>query len=168
MEINWAVSAVAAAMAAAAARTDMETGKMYNAHTFAGLLFGLLLGYLQGSFFNTVLSVLVAGIVPFLFWLTGKIGGGDFKIALALGALVGAETCVFAFLFAWVAVFIVYMARNFNRGSALWFLTQNISVALSLIKVSDSERESGEEVCFGLYLFYGLFLAEILLLVVGL
>lgn len=167
MGINWAGFAVAAALAAAAARTDMETGKIYNAHTLAGLLCGMLLGYLQGSFFDAFLSVIIAGIVPFYFWMTGRMGGGDLKIALALGALLGVQVAVFAFLLAWVIVYIAYMVRHCAGRTALWFFMRNISVVLSLYKVSKTERKSGEQVCFGLYLFYGLFLAEIMLTVVG-
>ncbi|MFZ5642551.1 MAG: A24 family peptidase [Bacillota bacterium] len=152
---------LAAAMAAVAARTDIETGKIYNVHTIAGLLFGCLLGYLQGNFLYTIYSALVTGLIPFIFWLAGKIGGGDFKISLALGALVGAEVGVFAFLFAWIIVFFVYLVKHYIQGSSRWFLVQNILVALSFLKISQKDRRSGEEVCFGLYLFFGLFIAEI-------
>jgi len=159
--------AVAAVLTAAAARTDMETGKIYNAHVVPGLFFGLLLGCLQGDLWGSFLSAVLAGIGPFIFWLTGKNGGGDFKIALALGALTGAHVGIFAFIFAWLIVFVVYLIKHLAMGSAGWWLRENLHVVLSCFNKMDYNRESGEQVCFGIYLFYGLFMAEMFARAVG-
>ncbi|MCG9969615.1 A24 family peptidase [Pelotomaculum terephthalicicum JT] len=167
MGAEWTGTVVAAALAAAAARSDMETGKIYNAHVVPGLLFGLLLGYLRGDLYYCFISALMAGTGPFIFWLLGKAGGGDFKIALALGALVGAHVGIFAFIFAWLIAFVVYMVKHLAEGSAGHWLSENFYVMLSFFNKTGYNRDAGEEVCFGVYLFYGLFLAEIFVKVVG-
>jgi prepilin peptidase CpaA len=83
-----------------AVASDIATRRIPNLVTLGGLFVGLaihgasglvesgILGGLRGAGF-ALLGAFACGIVPFLAWKKGEMGGGDVKLFAAIGALVG-------------------------------------------------------------------------------
>jgi prepilin peptidase CpaA len=74
------------------AYTDLKFRKIYNKITFPCILLGLLLGFLAGFphvFLNRLLGFGIAFGLFMMMFLSGYMGGGDVKLAGAIGALAG-------------------------------------------------------------------------------
>ncbi len=76
--------------------TELKEGKIYNWLTIPALLLGLFLALLEAHFIDALKAALIAGgcfMIPYLItgWSRGRpsVGGGDVKLAAAIGALVG-------------------------------------------------------------------------------
>ncbi|MEO8377087.1 MAG: A24 family peptidase [Candidatus Sumerlaeota bacterium] len=76
--------------------TELREGKIYNWLTLPALVLGLFLGFLQAHFLDSLKAAALAGgcfMLPYLItgWSRGRpsVGGGDVKLAAAIGALVG-------------------------------------------------------------------------------
>src|SRR4051812_9601719 len=80
--------------------SDIVTRRIPNLVTLGGLFVGLaihgasgvvesgILGGLRGIGF-ALLGAVACGLVPFLAWKKGEMGGGDVKLFAAIGALAG-------------------------------------------------------------------------------
>ncbi|HTE52005.1 MAG TPA: prepilin peptidase [Kofleriaceae bacterium] len=82
------------AVAATAAVTDARTGLIPNWLTLPPLLAALILHFITqgaGGLMLSLAGALVCGLVPYLLFRHGSMGGGDVKLLAALGALGGAE-----------------------------------------------------------------------------
>jgi prepilin peptidase CpaA len=81
-------------VAAAAAVTDARTGLIPNWLTLptllAALLFHLITQGVGGLAFSLA-GALACGLVPYILFRTGSMGGGDVKLLAALGALAGPQ-----------------------------------------------------------------------------
>ncbi|MBX3210473.1 MAG: prepilin peptidase [Labilithrix sp.] len=83
-----------------AVATDIATRRIPNLVTLGGLFVGLAVhgasGFVDGGLLGgargigyALLGAVACGIVPFLAWKKGEMGGGDVKLFAAIGALVG-------------------------------------------------------------------------------
>jgi prepilin peptidase CpaA len=83
-----------------AVASDVTTRRIPNLVTLGGFVVGLAIhgatGLVQSGFFGglrgigfALLGAFACGIVPFLAWKKGEMGGGDVKLFAAIGALVG-------------------------------------------------------------------------------
>lgn len=83
-----------AAIGATAAFTDYRDGKIYNWLTLPALLLGLALAAVGGghSFGQALLGLGVATALFLPLYFTGVLGGGDVKLMMALGTVLGPET----------------------------------------------------------------------------
>jgi prepilin peptidase CpaA len=92
--MNLIVPIAMITVAATAAATDARTGLIPNWLTLPPLLAAPLL-YLMlqgaGGLTFSLAGALACGIVPFLLFRTGSMGGGDVKLLAALGAIGGPE-----------------------------------------------------------------------------
>ncbi len=82
------------AVAATAAATDARSGLIPNWITLPPLLAALVLHFTTQGLGGLALSLagaLVCGLVPYLLFRQGTMGGGDVKLLAALGALGGPE-----------------------------------------------------------------------------
>ncbi|MBI3556590.1 MAG: prepilin peptidase [Deltaproteobacteria bacterium] len=81
------------AVAAIAAVTDYRTGKIYNWLTLPALLAGLVVAVANGvpTMVAALQGVGVAGLIFLPMFFTGILGGGDVKLLLALGTILGAQ-----------------------------------------------------------------------------
>lgn len=76
-----------------AAYTDVRTGKIPNWLTYPVLVAGPLLFWIaaeKDGLWRCGLGLLACGIIPFLMWRSGGMGGGEVKLLAGLGALTGA------------------------------------------------------------------------------
>jgi prepilin peptidase CpaA len=83
---------IAVVVCGAAAVTDMRTGLIPNWLTFpviagAPLVHGWLSG--PGALLRSLLALLLCGLVPYLMFRRGGMGGGDVKLFAAVGAVAG-------------------------------------------------------------------------------
>src|ERR1700690_1093829 len=108
----------AAAVADVAALFDLRTRRIPNPLTYGALAFGLLAHLSVDRLAGLGLALLCALVVglPFLpLVLRGGMGGGDLKLALALGAIAGklddAVFLLFATAFAGLVLALVAAAR---------------------------------------------------------
>jgi prepilin peptidase CpaA len=82
------------AVAATAAATDARSGLIPNWITLPPLLAALVLHFITqgaGGLALSLAGALVCGLVPYLLFRQGTMGGGDVKLLAALGALGGPE-----------------------------------------------------------------------------
>lgn len=118
----------------AAVASDIATRRIPNLVTLGGLVVGLAIhgasGFVSGGFLGgfrgvgaSLLGALACGIVPFLAWKKGEMGGGDVKLFAAIGALVGLgvgfDVEARAFAFSLLVLFPYRLVRHRAVGAAL-------------------------------------------------
>lgn len=113
------------AVGGAAAVWDLRTRRIPNRLSMAGLVAGLLLHLAMAGPRGALLSALGAAVfaLPFVLpWWLGGMGGGDVKLALALGAIVAWPAALDALLFAGVSIALWSVAfaslRRLRQGMA--------------------------------------------------
>ena len=72
-----------------AATTDMLYLKVFNWLTYPGIAFGLTLGFCVGKLGDHVAGFVVAALIFKIAQLTGGVGGGEWKLMGAIGAIKG-------------------------------------------------------------------------------
>lgn len=104
--------AILVAVCAAAAVTDLRSGRIRNVVVYPGILVGLLLGLADGGLAGLGDHAMAAGLafgIMFLCYAIGGMGEGDVKLMAAVGALGGFERAgqgnfiLYAFLYAFGA-----------------------------------------------------------------
>lgn len=91
MSTAWAALAAVLAVGGAATVWDLRTMQIPNLVSAAGLGAGLLLHLAYGGLHGALMSLFgmaVAGGPLLAAWLGGAVGGGDVKLAAALGSIV--------------------------------------------------------------------------------
>ena len=91
-----------AAVMAGALYSDVKQGRIPNALTYPAILLGLALGFATGGLEGFVSSLQGFGLgflILFLGMMFGGIGGGDVKLAAALGALTGISATALGLLY---------------------------------------------------------------------
>src|SRR3954467_9519910 len=74
-----------------AATTDVLYRKVFNWLTYPAIAFGLTLGYCVGHFGSHVAGFSVGAVIFGVAILTGGVGGGDWKLVGAIGAIKGLD-----------------------------------------------------------------------------
>lgn len=115
--IAFAVYALAVAIALTGAITDYRTGLIPNWLTLppivvAPFAYGLLRGW--DGFFETVVAIIVAGLMPWVMNRAGGMAGGDLKMFVALGAIVGSTMAIETQLFG------LTIASIYAAGRLVW------------------------------------------------
>lgn len=127
---------------AVAVVSDIATRRMPNIVTLGGLAVGLVIhgarGFVETGFLGglrgvgfAIVGAVACGIVPFLAWRKGEMGGGDVKLFAAIGALIG-PTLGFdvearAFAFSLLVLFPYRLVRHRALGVAL----RNVGIGLA-------------------------------------
>jgi prepilin peptidase CpaA len=100
--LRLTVPAVLIVLLAAAVYTDLRHGKIYNKLTLTCIALGIILSLLSAGLRGLGESLAGIGLVLLLYLLfaplTG-IGGGDVKLMMAVGALMGIRLTVWSLLF---------------------------------------------------------------------
>lgn len=134
MEINLFL---AVCLAAACAWTDWKHRMIYNHITYPAVLAGLVSSIATGQYAN-IRGSLIIFAVYLLFFLTGKMGGGDLKLAVALSLFLGMEPVILGSILAGVAMMIWGFVYTWSR-------TRQIQAAVLVM----AGRLPGGEVPYG-------------------
>ncbi|MCL6520230.1 MAG: A24 family peptidase [Armatimonadetes bacterium] len=121
-------------MLGAAVYTDIRLGKIYNKLTLPCMALGILLGAMSNGwmgFLSSIGGILII-LIPFLLFAPAAgIGGGDIKLMMAVGSLLGFKAAIWAVLISAVvggvlAIITVLMHRK------LLSTTKNIAKSVFL------------------------------------
>lgn len=124
------------ALLAAGIVTDLCTGKIYNLVTAPCAVAGLALGAIAGGPAGLVDRLLAIGLVFFVTLLlspVSRLGGGDVKLLMAVGALQGVQFTLWALFFTGVAggllAMVALIRRRLVKRTATNMLTRLVSLS---------------------------------------
>jgi len=127
------------ALLAASIVTDLRMGKIYNLLTVPCMLAGLTLGTIAGGLTGVadrLLGMAAVVIVVVLLSPLTKLGGGDTKLLMAVGALQGFHFTIRAMLFTGVVggvlALVVIARRRMLKQTAANMMTNMISNAAGI------------------------------------
>ena len=138
--------ALAVLVTAIAAYTDFRTGRIPNVLTYGAMAAGILLRTVQtqphGVGALSALGGMVAcGIVPYLIFRKDGMAGGDVKLFIALGAILGAFHGIEAQFYAYVAGSLLSMGRLAWHGRLLGVLVNAFFLAINPVMPKTWRRE---------------------------
>ncbi len=122
--------------------TDIATRKIPNIVTIGGLFVGLAIhtaagivdgggvGGLRGLGF-ALGGAFACGILPFIAWKRGEMGGGDVKLFLAIGALMGPATGFDVQAATFTLAFLILFPYRLIRHRALKPAIANMGIGIS-------------------------------------
>lgn len=122
---------VLAAVVVAGAWTDVRTARIPNALTVTGLLAGLALAAAGGTIASCALAAAVALALGFPLFRARVLGGGDVKLLLAVGALLGLERFLVALALAALSGAALSLVVALRRGVLLPVLLNSKDMLLS-------------------------------------
>jgi prepilin peptidase CpaA len=128
---------LAAVLVTACTWTDLRSRRIYNVFTYPAALAGVVLSLMEGNWFNLYGSLIILAMYLY-FFLSGKMGAGDLKRAVALSLLLGFMPVLFGTLAAGVLI----MAWGF---SATWRRTGQLQTAVLVV----AGKLPGGEVPYG-------------------
>ena len=130
--------------------TDVWRQKIYNWTTYPGILFGLLLGWLNDGWpgvEDRLLAVLLCGGLMILAFVLLGIGGGDVKLIAMMAAFLGLEQGVLAMLWTFIFGAIAAVAILIWQFGA-WRIVRNLAghvramfTAKTWIPLTEAERK---------------------------
>ena len=128
---------VVAILLGIAVYTDLRYGKIFNKLTFPCMAIGLTLGLLRGGPQGLLDSLAGIGVALGLYLLAHSkaIGGGDAKLMMAVGSLVGLKLTIWALLFSAVIggiLAIAVMARYRTMLSTTKSLATHVYLKVAL------------------------------------
>ena len=111
----------------------------------APLLYGLSFG--PGAAARAVIAILVCGLVPFLLFRQGVMGGGDVKLFAALGAVMGFDLLagLEIELVSLIAAMVIAIGHLALRGGLLRTLGNALRVAVNPLLPSQRRAAIGPE-----------------------
>lgn len=116
--VETIVKCLVLAMLTASVVTDLRTGKIYNLLTvpcaLAGLTLGLIAGGLAGAA-DRLFGMAVVLLAVLLLSPLAKLGGGDTKLLMAVGALQGFHFAIWMMLFTGIAGGVLALAAAAKR-----------------------------------------------------
>jgi len=138
--------AILAALLAGAVYTDLRFGKIYNKLTIPCMMLGVALNAARGlpGILDSLAGIGVVLILYLLFAPAAGIGGGDAKLVMGVGALLGVKLLVWAMLFSAVIGGVLALAAML-RHRALLSTTRNMAgnVYLSAVLRAPVELSTG-------------------------
>ncbi|MHB9106409.1 MAG: A24 family peptidase [Armatimonadota bacterium] len=121
---------------AASIVTDLRVGKIFNLVTVPCALAGLALGAMAGGLMGAgdrLLKVVMVFIITMLLSPLSKLGGGDVKLLMAVGALQGVHFTLWALLFTGVAggllALVAAARRRLVKQTAVNMMTNMVSLS---------------------------------------
>jgi prepilin peptidase CpaA len=157
-------------VAASAAATDARTGLIPNWLTLPPLLAAPLL-YLffqgAGGLLFSLAGALACGIIPYLMFRTGSMGGGDVKLLAALGALGGPQLGLEIEFLGMTIAAVYALALLAYRGGLAKTLIASLWLAINVFLPERMRRERPKTDMMPLRLGVPLFLGTVAGLVIG-
>lgn len=117
----WHILVIAFALTAATG--DVRFRKIPRAFTTAGLAAGLLFHVIYGGFASAAAATIVAFAIGVALFQLGAIGGGDVKLIVALGAMLGFKPWLFAMEMAVFTAGAMALVQVVHRGKVRQTLT---------------------------------------------
>jgi prepilin peptidase CpaA len=141
----------AVGVAGIAACIDYRTGRIPNQLTLGALGFGLGwrlvapigngdVGELRGALFTSLTGALLAAVVPFVLWRARALGGGDLKLFVALGALLGPMLGLEAQMMAFACGALIVPMRLAWKGELLGALARSLSLVTNALRPAAKRR----------------------------
>lgn len=130
------------AVCAIASITDWRSWRIPNWLTLPALALGLGLGVFDGGqgLLAALVGALVCGLTPLILCALGAMGGGDLKLLMSMGALLGAKLGLTAQLYAFAAASVWGMGAWMVRGQS-WTACQRLwSMVLRRPAVREGHR----------------------------
>jgi prepilin peptidase CpaA len=167
----------AVAITATAAWFDWRKGEIPNWVTLGplglGLLAHLVIGALSAgargalwSVIGALVGAIACGLVPALLYWKGAIGGGDLKLLVALGALLGPMLGIEAELYGFIAAALYAPARLAYDGKLLRTLGNTVALAFNPLLPKARRRDVAPEMMtwlrFGPPMFVGMCVTALL------
>ena len=160
--------------------TDLAKGKVYDWATYPAIGLGLGLAYALGGFgwgmgwlngsslLNALLGGLIGAAVPGAFALAGWVGGGDVKLAAAVGSMMGPWFLILALLYGSLVGAIFGAAVLLRHHRLREGLKRGLRMALFLERAREKVGdEKALTVPYGLAMVIGCFAAFFLHIVPG-
>lgn len=117
--------------------TDVKKRLIYNIFTYPAVLTGITLNILAGSYAIIYGSLIIFAIYLF-FVMSGKMGAGDLKLAVALSLLLGIQPVLLGSLIAGIVLIVWGFATT-------WYKTGQLQTAVMVV----SGKVPGGEVPYG-------------------
>jgi prepilin peptidase CpaA len=131
-------------IAATAAFTDVRRGEIPNWLTLPALaaapLIHLVVDGVPGLL-TSLIGVVGCGLVPYLFFRSGLMGGGDVKLFAALGAIGGVTAGMETLLFSHLLAFAFAMVRVLSRGQLRRTLVASWTIFANIFRRASQRRE---------------------------
>jgi prepilin peptidase CpaA len=143
---------IAAVVAAGiAACIDYRTGRIPNVLTASALGFGcgwrLLapiahgdLAEVRNAVVTSIAGMVLASVVPFVLWRARALGGGDLKLFVALGALLGPMLGLEAQMMAFACGALIVPVRLAFQGKLLETLVRSLSLVTNVFAPAAKKR----------------------------
>ncbi|MHB8158116.1 MAG: prepilin peptidase [Desulfocucumaceae bacterium] len=113
---------LAAALAAVCAWTDIKSRAIWNIFTYPAAVTGLMLSVWAGNYANIYGAIIIFAIYLY-FFIAGKMGAGDLKLAVALSLFMGAQPALLGTL----AAGVLMLAWGFV---STWYKTGQLRAAV--------------------------------------
>jgi prepilin peptidase CpaA len=152
------------AVAATAAATDARSGLIPNWITLPPLLAALVLHFITqgaGGLALSLAGALVCGLVPYLLFRQGTMGGGDVKLLAALGALGGPEVGLEIELIGMTLAALYALAVLAWRGGLARTLLSSLWIVANVFLPASRRREIKQTELVALRLGVPLFLGTV-------
>jgi prepilin peptidase CpaA len=144
---------------------DVRSYRIPNLLTYPGMLVGLcyhtVTGGWNGFWFSGAGLLLGTGLL-FVPYLMGGMGAGDAKLLGTVGAFIGAEKVLVAFLFSALAgglysivMLIIYRRQYQGRVAGMWHAFLNFILTRKLSPAGSAEKPTGPKLCYGLAIAVG-------------
>ncbi len=137
-------------VSAVAAFTDFRTGHIPNWLTYGATATGFGLnaigpeGLVRGTL-AAVAGMVVCGLMPYVLYRKDAIGGGDVKLFVALGALLGAYSGIEAQFLAYCAGSLFALARLAWHGRLMAVLANSLYLAVNPVLLKRWRRDIAPE-----------------------
>lgn len=115
--MEWTLADVVLALGLTiAVYTDLTSERIPNVLTFPLILVGIVIHFVQGNFLLPLLGVGVAFALHFVLWMLKVERGGDAKLMMAVGALLGWSEMLESTLWMFLLLFPIGLAVLTVRG----------------------------------------------------
>jgi prepilin peptidase CpaA len=157
-------------VAAGAAASDARSGLIPNGLTLPPLFAALVLHLIlqgAGGFAFSLAGALVCGLVPYVMFRAGSMGGGDVKLMAALGAIGGPSAGLEAMVFGLAFAAVYALAVLAVRGGLARTLLSSMRIALNVFLPARMRRPVPTTEMMSLRLGVPLFAGTVASLVLG-
>jgi prepilin peptidase CpaA len=144
-----------------AATTDVLYKKVFNWLTYPAIAFGLTLGFCVGHFQNHLAGFALGTVIFWIAHFIGDVGGGDWKLVGAIGAIKGLNFEVEAIFYSTLFGAVLAVGLLVYQGRLALGLqrTARRMIGLSVPPLPESEDPGKQRIPYGVAIAFGTFFA---------